>query len=158
MSSIKAALLSIVVCIAAAAFEGLCAGNSVKAYFATLRWPRLSPPLWVWYGIGVVYYATFLFVLYRVLRLESSTLRSATLILIPAMMLLNGAWNYLFFRARNLFLSFVSGMLAPIPDVVLLVCLVQMDPRAAWALLPYLIYRLYSLWWSYGLWQLNHSA
>jgi translocator protein len=157
MSSVKATVISLAICIAAAAIEGLCAGNSVKAYFSKLRWPRLSPPLWVWYIIGVIYYATFLFVLYQVLRHESSTLRTATFILIPVMMLLNGIWNYLLFRMRHLFLSFVTTMFAPIPDVVLFLCLVQLDTTAALALPPYLVYRLYSLWWSYGVWQLNRS-
>lgn len=155
MQAIPAAIISIGICFGAAALEGICAGKNVKEYFATLKCPRLSPPLWIWYLIGVVYYASFWFVLFRVLRGESSTLRTGALILIPLMMILNGLWNYVFFRARNLFLSFISMMIAPIPDVVLLFCLLQLDREAAWALVPYLIYRLYSVWWGYGLWTLN---
>ena len=157
MAATKAAIISIAICFGAAAFEGLCAGKNVKGFFATLKWPRLSPPLWIWYVIGFVYYATFWFVLFRVLRAESSRLRIFALILIPLMMILNGLWNYLFFRERNLFLSFTGAMIAPIPDVVLLLCLLQLDRTAAWALVPYLIYRLYSLWWGYGLWKLNRA-
>jgi len=32
-------------------------------------------------------------------------------------------------------------------DLALLICLIQLDKVAAWALVPYLLYRLYSLWW-----------
>ena len=31
----------------------------------------------------------------------------------------------------------------------------QADRVAAWALTAYLIYRVYSVWWAYGLWRLN---
>lgn len=158
MTQTPAALISIAVCFGAAAFEGLCAGKNVKAYFATLKWPRLSPPLWIWYLIGVVYYATFWFVLFRVLRADSSIVRAIALILIPLMMILNGLWNYVFFRQRNLVLGFIGAMFAPIPDLILLLCMLQLDREAAWALVPYLIYRLYSVWWGYGLWKLNRPG
>ncbi|MFS8086789.1 MAG: tryptophan-rich sensory protein [Acidobacteriota bacterium] len=158
MTVTYAVLIATGICFVAAAFEGLCAGKNVKAHFAKLKWPRSSPPLWVWYIIGVGYYAVFWFALYRLLRIESSVLRTATLVLIPLMMALNGFWNYLFFRAQNLFLSFVGAMIAPIPDVALFLCVLRLDTTAAWALVPYLIYRLYSLWWGYGLWKMNRAA
>ena len=40
-------------------------------------------------------------------------------------------------------------------DIALLLCVVQVDPMAAWALVPYLIYRIYAIWWGYRLWDLN---
>lgn len=82
MSATYAALISTGICLGAAALEGWCAGKNVKAYFAKLVWPRYSAPLWVWYIIGGVYYATFGFVLYRVFRLETGTiLRTMTITL-----------------------------------------------------------------------------
>ncbi len=94
--------------------------------------------------------------MFRLLRLdEDSILKTATLALILFMMAANALWNYLFFRARNLFVSFISGSLAPILDVTLFICLIQLDKTAAWALVPYLIYRLYAVWWGYGLWKMN---
>src|SRR5437588_12821307 len=43
----------------------------------------------------------------------------------------------------------------PLMDIVLLICLIQLDKVAAWALAPYLVCRLSSLWWAYGLWRMN---
>ena len=71
------------------------------------------------------------------------------------MMLANALWNYVFFRLRNLFFGFVSGSLAPILDVVLFICLLKLDKTAAWVLVPYLLYRLYAVWWGYALWKVN---
>lgn len=159
MSVTYAALITTGICLGAAAIEGACAGKNVKAYFAKLKSPSYSAPLWLWYVIGGVYYATFGFVLYRLFHLESSSLlRTATVTLVVFMMLANALWNYLFFRAQRLFASFVSGSLAPIPDVGLLICLAKLDGAAALAMIPYLIYRLYAVWWGYGLWKLNPAA
>jgi tryptophan-rich sensory protein len=72
------------------------------------------------------------------------------------MMLANVLWTFLFFRAQKLFASFISGSVAPIPDLALLICLFNLDITAARGLVPYLIYRLYAVWWGgYGLWKTN---
>ncbi len=71
------------------------------------------------------------------------------------MMLVNGLANYVIFRAKNLWLSFVIGALFPIMDIALLVFLTQLDTVAALSLIPYLIYRVYGVWWGYALWKVN---
>jgi len=153
-----ALLISIGVCVVAAALEGACAGNKVKSYFATLRSPSYSAPLWVWYIIGVGYYATFFFILYRTLKLQTdSILRPVTLGLVLFMMIANALWNYVFFRARNLFLAFVTGSAAPIFDCALVICLIELDRVAAWSLVPYLLYRVYAVYWGHALWKMNRA-
>jgi tryptophan-rich sensory protein len=156
MSASSAIFVSIGVCILAATLEGVCAGKNVKAYFATLRWPAYSAPLWVWYIIGGLYYLIFLFVIYRVLKLDGNSAFKLTVLgLILFMMVANGLWNYVFFRAQNLFLAFIGGTLVPILDLALFICLIQLDTVAALSLIPYLLYRVYAVWWGYGLWKHN---
>jgi tryptophan-rich sensory protein len=159
MSAGYAILTSIGACALAAALEGACAGRNVKSFYAELRFPPHSAPLWVWGIIGGLYYLIFWFVLYRLLKLDSvSMLRSVALALISFMMVVNALTNYVIFRARNLRLSFIIGNLFPIMDACLFVCLLRLDVAAAWALTPYLLYRVYAIWWGYGLWKLNGRA
>ena len=155
MSVGYALLASSGLCAIAAALEGVCAGRNVKSFFSTLRFPPYSAPLWVWSIIGGLYYVIFWFVTYRLVRLDSSVIRSAALALVLFMMIVNALANYIIFRARNLRLSFTVGCLFPFLDIALLLCLVQVDTIAAWALVPYLIYRVYAVWWGYRLWELN---
>ena len=156
MATTYALLISIGVCVFMAALEGACAGNKVKSYFATLRSPSYAAPLWVWYIIGVGYYATFLFILYRILKLQTnSILKPVTLGLVLFMMMANALWNYVFFRARNLLLAFVTSSAAPIFDVVLIFCLIGLDIVAMWSMVPYLLYRVYAVYWGYALWKMN---
>ena len=155
MSVGYALLASLGLCAIAAALEGVCAGRNVKSFFSTLRFPPYSAPLWVWSIIGGMYYVIFWFVTYCLVRLDSSVIRSAGLALVLFMMIVNALANYIIFRARNLRLSFAVGCLFPFLDIALLLCLVQVDTIAAWALVPYLIYRVYAVWWGYRLWELN---
>jgi tryptophan-rich sensory protein len=43
-------------------------------------------------------------------------------------------------------------------DIALFICLIQLDKVAAWSLAPYLIYRIYAVWWGYSLWKINNPA
>jgi len=159
MSSGYSILTAIGICIVAAALEGVCAGSNVKSFYATLRFPRYSAPLWLWSIIGAIYYLIFCFVIYRLLLLNaSSALRSDALILIAFMMVVNALTNYLIFRARNLYFSFLVGSLFPILDLALFICLTQLDRVAALSLIPYLLYRIYGVWWGYGLWRMNRAV
>ena len=156
MSTGYAILISITACVLAAALEGLCAGRNVKSFFAELRFPPFSAPLWVWSIIGALYYVTFCFVLYRLLRLDSnSVLKYAALTLMFFMMVINALTNYIIFRARKIHLSFIIGNIFPIMDVTLFICLIRLDGIAAWSLIPYLLYRIYAIWWGYALWKIN---
>lgn len=78
--------------------------------------------------------------------------------LVVFMMIANALSNYVIFRARDLRRSFLIGSLAPLFDATLVVCLILLDAIAAWALVPYLIYRVYGVWWGYALWKLNRSV
>jgi tryptophan-rich sensory protein len=110
----------------------------------------------VWGIIGGLYYVIFWFVLYRLLRLDSNfTLRGVALALILFMMVVNALTNYVIFRARDLRMSFIIGNIFPVMDIALFICLMRLDRLAAWTLVPYLLYRIYALWWGYGLWKLN---
>lgn len=159
MSVGYAILIAIGICLATAALEGVCAGRNVKSFFAQLEFPPYSAPLWVWSIIGALYYLIFGFIIYRLLRLDNdSSLKSATLALILFMMVVNALTNYVIFRAQNLHLSFIVGTLFPVLDITLFICLIQLDKVAAWWLIPYLIYRVYGVWWGYALWKINGRA
>jgi hypothetical protein len=60
-------------------------------------------------AIGAGYYVVCFMVLRSVLPLPSSGSRTAALTLMLSVMLINACWNWLFFRSRDLWLSFVVG-------------------------------------------------
>ena len=100
----------------------------------------------MWTIIGVVYYLIFFWIIYRLLRLDNYPVRwYAAGGLIVLMMTVNGLSNYVIFRVRNLYLSFVIGAVFPILDLTLFALLMTLDQPAALALIPYLLYRVYAV-------------
>src|SRR5687767_7965661 len=110
MKTIYAFLISLIICAITALLEGLCAGKSVKLFFATLKFPPYSAPLWVWSVIGAAYYMIFFFILFRLFQLNAyTTVWYVAFVLVLFMMLVNGLSNYVIFRLKNLWLSFIIG-------------------------------------------------
>ena len=159
MSNTSAIVSALLICFAAAVLEGVCAGKNVRAFFLTVRIPKYSAPLWVWSIIGVIYYAIFGFVLYRLFRVGAGgALVRSGITLVVVMMALNALTNYVIFRARDLHRSFLIGAFFPILDVALFAILLQIDSPAALSLIPYLLYRVYGVYWGYALWKANPRA
>ena len=74
------------------------------------------------------------------------------------MMVVNALTNYVIFRARNLYLSFVIGAVFPVLDLTLFALLLALDQAAALAMIPYLLYRVYAVFWGYALWRANQPT
>ena len=149
-------LISLGICVASAILEGVLAGKNVKSFFAKLRVPSYSPPLWVWSIIGAIYYVICFFILYRIFRHSGDTsIKYVALSLVLVMMSVNAFWNYVFFRAQSLSLSFFAFAFYPFIAIALFICLIQFDKPAAWSLVPYFVYLIYAVRWGYALWKLN---
>jgi tryptophan-rich sensory protein len=73
--------------------------------------------------------------------------KTSALALIVFMMLVNALTNYVIFRAQNLWVSFLIGSVFPVLDITLFVLVLFLDAVAALSLVPYLIYRVYAVWW-----------
>ena len=155
LSPTTAVWTAVVVCALAAALEGVCAGRNIRGFFEAFRFPPYSAPLWVWSIIGAVYYAVFGFVLFRLLSVAPGPPTLAAVALIAAMMIANGLSNLVIFRARNLRLSYVIGCVFAGLDAVLLALVLRVDVLAASSLVPYLVYRVYAVWWGRELVRLN---
>ena len=146
-------------CIAAAFCEGIMSGTGVKARLAELRSPRPAPRLWAWAIIGSAYYVLFFFLLRSLLNRQPMQFWSAAALTLTGVLLVaNAAWNWIFFRSRNLWLSFVFFA----PYLVLAIALAAVlhrirSPLLCWYLL-YVGYLMYASWWGYRVWRLNSRS
>ena len=70
-------------------------------------------------------------------------------------MLLNACWNVLFFRRRDLRLSFIAGAVYSVLALVLWLLLWHLDVRAMLWLTPYIAYLPYANAFGYAVWQAN---
>ena len=145
--------LALLICAAAAAVEGLCAGRDPMAQLRALKQPGWSPPNWAWVLIGLAWYAICFIGLARLLPLWPE--HKLPVILLTALMLANGAANLFQFRMRRLDLAFL--FLFPywllLGAFLALAC--PLDEVTCGLFALYAVYQLYAAAWGYRLWRLN---
>jgi len=152
-------LWALVACGLAVVFEGIMSGTGVKARLAELRFPRGAPRLWAWSVIGGGYYVLFFFVLKSLLdRPPIRDWTSVGLSLAVGLLVANASWNWIFFRKKNLRLSYF--FFVPYLLVALMLAAVFQRIRSqvlGWYSL-YLAYLVYATWWARGVWHLNRDS
>jgi translocator protein len=142
-----------------AAFGTAMVGGSGLDWYAGLAKPRFLVPLRVFYLVGFFYYALAAVVLYRVLvRIDDPRGRDLSFGLTVGVLLLNELWNYGFFGLRSTLAGFlgIAVFLASLTALVL--ALRRYERLSAWLLVPYYLWVLYDLAWTYELWRLNGAA
>lgn len=146
---------SLAICATAAALEGICAGTGVKQRFAELSFPTPSLPLWAWSLVGAGYYAIHLVVLHSLLSAPLRPFAAQALVLVGIVLTVNAAWNYLFFRRKDLRSSFLLSVPYALSAVALAVLLWVAAKDAAPLYFIYLAYLPYGTWWGYAVWRCN---
>lgn len=70
----------------------------------------------------------------------------------------NAVWGFVFFRLKDLRMSFLAFLPYGLLGVALALVLVVVDPTSAVVFIPYVAYLGYAVWWSYRLWILNRPS
>jgi translocator protein len=139
-----------------AVFGTALVGGSGLEWFAGLAKPRFLVPLRVFYLVGSLYYVLAAVVLYRILaRIDAPQSRAISFGLTVGALLLNELWNYGFFGLRST-LAGVLGMVVFLALLTALIAaLIRYERFSAGLLVPYYLWVLYDLAWTYELWRLN---
>ena len=139
--------------------RGRPGGGSGLDWFAGLAKPRFLVPLRVFYLVGALYYVLAAVVLYRILaRIDDPRGRAISFGLSVGVLLLNELWNYGFFGLRSTLAGFLGIAVFLAPLTALVVALRTYERVSAWLLVPYYLWVLYDLAWTYELWRLNGAA
>jgi tryptophan-rich sensory protein len=151
-------LISLGICLLAAAAETILAGKQPMKFLATLR-QHFAPPLWLWTIIGVFYYLICFLVLARLLHVESGNmLRDVAVALILALLAINAFFNYVLFRIRNLFASLAVFAAYDLIAIALTMSLLLLDKTLALVFIAYPAYLIFVNCWAYQLWRLNQPT
>jgi len=148
-------LLAGLICVAAAGFEGLCAGRDPMGQLKALKQPSWSPPTWAWVLIGIAWYGICYVALVRLLPLWPH--EPLPLILLLKLMVLNALANIPAFRMRRLDLA-LAFFAIYWPVLAAFMWFVHPVDRPTFALFAiYGVYQLYALAWGYRLWRMNRA-
>jgi tryptophan-rich sensory protein len=150
---------SLGICLVAALLEAALSGAGIRGRFSALRLPKPSPPLWMWPVIGGAYYVLYFFLIRSLLSQPATTWRAAAALLLTSFMLAaNAGWNWIFFRKKDLRLSFVYFIPYWLAALALETILTKLGDRLSGWYALYLAYLLYASWWGYQVWRINSSS
>ncbi|HKH12288.1 MAG TPA: TspO/MBR family protein [Rubrobacter sp.] len=142
-----------------AIFGAALVGGSSLDWFAGLVKPWFLVPLWAFYFVGLVYYVLGAVVIYRVLvHVEDPGGKAASFALTVGLLLLNELWNYGFFGLRSTLAGFLGIAVFLVVLTALMAALRRYERFSAGLLVPYYLWVLYDLAWTYELWRLNGAA
>ena len=142
-----------------AIFGTALVGGSGLGWFAGLTRPWFLVPLWAFFLVGFLYYALSAVVLYRVLvHVNDPKGRVVSFALTVGVLLLNELWNYGFFGLRSTLAGFLGIAVFLVVLTALVAALRRYERFSAWLLVPYYLWVLYDLAWTYALWRLNGAA
>ena len=150
---------ALLICLTAAALEGLAAGPGVRDRLRSLRQPDWAPPFPAWVAIGGLYYVASGLIAYRLLRLGTAQPGvTGALALLALVLIANAAWNLVFFRRRDLRRSAQLSIGYAVLALALGAALFRVDRASGWLWLAYLAYLIYGTSWVLAVRRLNAGA
>ncbi|MBR1739151.1 MAG: tryptophan-rich sensory protein [Ruminococcus sp.] len=136
------------------ALSGLVSGGGFGEYYGSLSKPPLSPPGWVFPLVWGILYALMGAAAYLVFAGEGEG-RSWALKLYGAQLFVNFLWSPVFFGLRSTAGAVVVIILLAALVAVMLMSFRKVSRPAAWLTLPYLIWVLYAVYLTVGVWGLE---
>jgi tryptophan-rich sensory protein len=151
-----ALLKTILLCLVSIIIEAISASTKGKKWFESLRRPKYSFSLNVWYVVGAFYYIIFGIVAYRQFSMGKS-FASFPIILLTAVMLLNGLSNFIIFKYRSVKWFYLAIYPFAFVLFALIFILWKDDKTSATLAFLYFLWLFYDLYYGYQMWKLNEQ-
>ena len=149
-------IAAIVVCQLAGIIGSVFTISSIPTWYASLAKPIFTPPSWLFGPVWIALYTLMGISLYFVWQkgFKKKENRNA-LYVFGAQLSLNAAWSIVFFGMRNIFggLLVIIAMLLSIAATI--VAFYKISKKAAWLLIPYIIWVSVATLLNFYVWQLN---
>ncbi|MFJ4868916.1 TspO/MBR family protein [Streptomyces sp. NPDC088757] len=146
------------VAVAATAVAGARAVDADSPWYASLDKPPWQPPSWAFGAVWTPLYVSLAWAGGRGLARARGPRRTALAASLGVDLVLNAAWNHLFFRRRSPWAGVVGTALLDVANVRLLRRTTAVDRTAGRALLPYAAWCLFATALNLSLARRNPSA
>ena len=130
--------------------------NSIQSWYSLLVRPEIAPPNWVFGPVWIALYTLMGISLYIILIKKTSRkkLSDAKAVFI-IQLALNALWSIIFFGMRNPMLAFFEIILLWIFILLTFVKFYEIEKKAGYILIPYIIWVTFAMVLNYNIWMLN---
>ena len=137
------------------ALSGLLSRPGMEGFQETVAQPPLSPPAILFPIVWTLLYTLMGISAARIWLTEPSELRSRSINLFIAQLVVNFFWSLIFFDARSFPLAFLWLLLLWGLVAWMIITFRKIDSRAALLQVPYLLWLTFAAYLSAGAWVLN---
>ena len=147
---------SIVICSMAGAIGSVFTFDAIPVWYASLAKPPFSPPNWIFGPVWTSLYILMGISAYLIWQKgwANKPVRAA-ITLFGAQLSLNTIWSILFFGMRSPSLGFAGIVLLWISIVLTMRDFHRLDRRAAYLLVPYILWVSFASILNFAIWMLN---
>lgn len=149
-------LISIIICLGAGFVGSFFTSSAIDNWYAEIIKPVFNPPNWIFAPMW-----TILYILMGIAAaiiwskgFDNKAVKIALLIFVVHLVL-NILWSVFFFGMQNPALAFVSIVVLWLMIALLIYLFYQIDHRAGYLLVPYILWVSFAAVLNFSIWQLN---
>ena len=135
--------------------SGFLSRKGMQAYNLNVQKPSFTPPNWLFPVAWVMLYALMGIGAARVESGEQGKLRSRSLNLFMAQLIVNFFWSLIFFNAGAYGAAFFWLLILLVLAAAMTLAFYRTDRAAGLLQIPYLLWLSFAAVLNYGVWQLN---
>lgn len=129
---------------------------SIPIWYANINKPSFNPPNWIFGPVWTILFIMMGLASYFIwLRWGSGNLAKIALILFFVHLIFNILWSVLFFGLQEPFWAFLEIVFLWIMILALIILFYQIDKKAAYLLVPYLLWVSFASVLNFAIWRLN---
>lgn len=130
--------------------------SKIPSWYATLNKPSFNPPGWIFGPVWITLYTMMGIASYLVWQKRGDTsLAKISLVVFFVHLVFNALWSIIFFGLQNPMLAFFEIVVLWMMIVSLIIMFYQIDKRAAYLLIPYLLWVSFASVLNFFIWRLN---
>ncbi|MBD3304472.1 tryptophan-rich sensory protein [Candidatus Woesearchaeota archaeon] len=146
-------IISLIIPFLAAAIGSIFTAQTLSTWYATLQRPSFSPPSWIFSPVWSILFLLMGFSLYLVWKKGIKTKTAATFFGIQ--LGLNALWSVIFFGLQQPLWAFVEIIFLWAAILGTIITFYKIDRRAAYLLIPYLLWVSFAAILNYYIYILN---
>lgn len=137
------------------ALSGFLTKKGVKIYEISANKPTLTPPGVVFPIVWTILYALMGLSVGRIWKSAPSTVRSYSIALFVAQLIVNFFWSLLFFNAKMYGVALIWLLLLWVLVLLMIFSFFKINRKAAYLQIPYLLWITFAAYLNFMVWQLN---
>jgi len=155
MNNILKFIIAVAIPVTVGAVAGFFTADSVKGWYSSLEKPSFNPPSWLFGPVWTVLYILMGIAFYLVWKQPSSEKRNRAIMFFILQLILNGAWSFIFFYAKQPGWAFAEIVVLWLMIIVTMINFKPLSKTSFYLMIPYLLWVSFASVLNFTIWQLN---